>query len=493
MSLLFVGRRGALFSAAALGAQFVTGLSGAPAAPPPVSQPDARVVPGADRPRDLKGLVLELSVKHPRLVMKARELAARLAEAKSRGRAYPDPRLGLAWTNAPYRKDWAYDDQRTPMTGFEYRLMQAVPFPGRLSTAAKLSDLDAQTKRLELAAEKNRLTRELLAGLVRTRLKRELLALTESYLPRMKITAYTARTRYSVGRGTLADVSRAELMLSLYEQRAVALRGELEEEARRLDYLLTPLAGPGSGPLTGPPGTQPKSDFASLIPLEHGLSAYMRKLDAVRTLDPQLLPRESVVVAMRDVLIARGQTERALAAYEYLPDMELFAAYRVRANISGDPVRGEDFVSFGVTFRVPLWSALSTPPLRDAKLAQTQAAQAARRDASLEVQAMFRELRARHERLGREIALYDERLVPQAESARDSARQAYETGKVDFEVLLMSWDTLYMREAELLRLRSLMNIQLLKMADIFNRILPEVKAPKEAPPTRAAGVRGGAP
>ena len=424
-----------------------------------------RKAPDTKRVAGLEEVLLALSTYHPRLMQKARELGARLSEARSRHRAYPDPRVGLAWTNAPYRKDLAYDDQRTPMTGFEYRLSQPIPFPGRLTTKAKLADLDARTKRLELIAEKNRLTRTLLSHLVKSRSLRELARLTESYASRIGITAETARTRYAVGRGNLADLSRAELMYSRYQERVVNLVGRRDEEARRVGYFLEPLQ---HDRVLGP-----KVD-GELDNLETGLASYLRFLDTVRTRSVTGLPAESVVVAMRDVLLQRGQTAKSLAAFEYLPDMELFAAYRVRANIPNDPVRGEDFFSFGVMFRIPLWSAFSTPPLRDAREQETRAAQHARRDASEEVQALFRALTVRYATLSERIQMYEQRLIPQARRARDSARQAYETGKVDFEVLLVSWDALYMREADLVRLRAERDQQVLRMADLYNRILPDV-------------------
>lgn len=418
----------------------------------------------AGGPAKLRQTLLALSVYHPRLLQKARELSGKLAEAKSLQRRYPDPRVGLAWTNAPYRRDLAYDDQRTPMTGFEYRLMQAIPFPGRLSTAASLGDLDARIKRLELAADKNQLARELLLRLLRLREIRRMIELTQQYSGQIQVIAETARTRYAVGRSTLADVSRAELTYSRYLERLVELRGMQLEELRQLNYLLGPLESH-----VGPPPRTPDA----VEPMLAGLSAYLSSLDAVRHRSPDELQAESVVVALRRVLVRRGQKAEALAAFDYLPDMELFAAYRVRANVPNDPVRGEDFVSFGITFRVPLWSALSTPPLRDARKAQTQAARAAQVDTSEMVRATFLGVRQRYETAYNRLTVYAERLIPQAERAKDSAREAYVTGKVDFEVLLVSWDALYMRSADVIRLESERDSQLVKMADIFNHILPE--------------------
>lgn len=428
----------------------------------------------------LEQVLLALSSYHPRLLQKAQELAAQMSEARSRQQSYPDPRLGLAWTNAPYRKDLAYDDQRTPMTGFEYRLMQPIPFPGRLTTVAKLADLDAQTKRLELIAEKNRLARSLLAHLIESRSQRELAKLTEDYATRVGIIARTARTRYAVGRGNLADVARADLLYSQYQDRVVDLLGQRQARARQIGYFLKPLQKSPTATQSPQVPVDSSGTDGAIEQMENDLNAYLRKLEVVRRRSVTGLPGESVVVALREVLIERGQTARSLAAFDYLPDMEVFAAYRVRANIPNDPVRGEDFFSFGVTFRIPLWSSLSTPSLRDAREQETRAARSGKRDASTEVQTMFRALAVRYDTLTNRIQIHEQRLIPQAERARDSTRQAYETGKVDFDLLLVSWDSLYLRQVELVKIRAQRDQQLLGMADLYNRILPDATKPTKA-------------
>ena len=405
----------------------------------------------------LKDALLRLSVEHPGVQARARRLSAAIEGAGYLGRTYPDPRLGVFWLNGPYKKDLRFVKDKTPMTGVEFRLMQAIPFPGRLSLRADIADTDVVVRRLELALVKNKIAAEFLGVLTDLNSLKERLNLLRGYLARIKVVREAARTRYSVGRGNLADVSRAELALQKYRQLLLQLEGQYHSAGKRLNYYLS-------------------DETNDNIPLDLAeLKDYIAGLDIQTDSFEQddILKNSSLNIALAKTRIVITEKESDLAKMNYLPDFEVFAAYRKRAYIESDPARGEKFMSFGLTVRVPLWSALANPPRVREKSELQSSARMSSRDVLLRETSIWRVALTRKSALKERLELYQKKLIPTARSSLSSARLAYQTGKVDFDVFLSGWNALFALESEVIELEAERNKQMILIATILNKILPE--------------------
>jgi len=429
--------------------------------------------------------LVELSTHHPRIRERALQLASKREAESFATWKYPDPKVGIFWMEFPYKKDPR--DYTKPMGGVELRLTQPVPFPGRLSVEARVSGAETRMSLYQLALEKNRITREFLSQTASALALIELLNLTEEYANQIKIVADVARTRYSVGRGSLADVSRAQLRYSSYTERSVKIKGALESRIEELVYYLE--NGIASGEEDGRSDSARKEAarlFAQNLLTNGDLDRYEEELVRLIKNTESRLEEVSVEIALRRTELELQERKTTLSKMEVLPDMELFAAYRKRDPVQGDPGSGEDFVSFGISMRLPFWSSVSNPRNVASRKSAAKAASMSVDDTRKQIRSFYRSFHENYATLGDRIAMYDEKLIPQAKLARDSSRLAYETGRVDFSALLDSWDVLYMQESEKIRLSEEKRKQLYTIASLLNVIVPEstgtkITAPKTPP------------
>jgi len=413
---------------------------------------------GADQ---LRILLARIGTEHPRVRGKAESLAAKLERAEYQDNRYPDPSFGVAWSNYPYRKDLRLIDDQTPMTGVEFTLSQPIPFPGRLGLEARLADVDAEASRLELALTKNDLVRDFLAALVELRLIEASLRITESFAERLDVIAEVARARYSVGRASLGDVSQAAARAGLFADRARDLRSRLAILNEELRYFLQ--------------GDSLQEDAA-----ETPLAGYLQQTHTNLAQCTAQLEERSLAAALAGLEIDRARKEQSLAKLNYAPDFEVFASYREREIIQNDPAMGEDFMSFGFKMRVPLWSALANHDNVDASQHRETGARHTLAD-TIACERRFYASAGITEQTARDrLQSYREILLPRAERAAESARNAYENGRGDFDAFLASWELLYSLRIETESLRRERDRQILARAYLCNAILPDVAPSQES-------------
>ena len=242
--------------------------------------------------------IQQLNQRHPRVQERALQLAASLDEASYRGSVYPDPMLGISFRNLPYKRNLPIILDQEPMTGIEYMLTQPIPFPGRLSAEAEIADLGARASRLRLALEKNTVTREFLLALIEFRNASESLALAENYGDQSRVVADTARARYSVGRGNLAGVTRANLDQDRYNERIERLQGLRDSWQRRLEYYF-------------PENETPPTD--SLLALSREVDGYLAELWREMQAAELNVATESLLVALGRVETERTGRDESLA------------------------------------------------------------------------------------------------------------------------------------------------------------------------------------
>lgn len=413
----------------------------------------------------LDRLLIEISTHHPVVRSMALRAAAERDMATAADWSYPDPTLGVVWSNIPYKQDLRIERDRTPMSGIEVQLSQPIPFPGRLSTEAGLADIAARATLLQLSIAKNNLSLGFLEDASHAAVLDQLHRLTENYSARFRLVASSARTRYSVGRGSLADVSQAELTAGQFAERARRFRGQRDARLAMLNYYW---------PQSNGDARTHQQWIAGL----HGESAeqwqeYRQQIVREIKANPQLLLDRAPGVRLVALQRKAAREEQNLARFAYLPDFEVFAAYRQRERVEDDPAIGEDFYSFGMRMRVPLWSALGAGSQVSASAQRADAAQ-------LEHSSAIDRLRARIAALQSELASaedrlqsYEGQLIPRAKRARDSAQLAYRTGRADFTTLLGTWQSLFAQESERIRLLGERDRIAFTMAALLNIIIPE--------------------
>lgn len=374
---------------------------------------------------DLDRLIEEALAANPSL--KALEHGAEAARAAvPAAGALPDPGLKLELSNVPFHP-LALDG--SPMSGRQVTLSQKLPYPG------KRADREAAAAHGAAAAEAARRERE---GTIVNRVKQtcfELgfldrsIAITENNRDLLRDFVRIAQTKYSVGRVPQQDVLKAQVSLSSLRRRLLEMEGDRRRTGARLNALLN--RGPGEPVGPTPPPEQTPFTFDE---------------DRLREL------------ALRERPLLRGLREgrerwkaaERLAVRERRPDFEVSAAWRQRG-FEDDPVSGSDFFSAGLRLNLPLYQGRK----QDSRIAE---ARARVREAEARIEAESRELALQIEQLHidarthlREMALFRDVIVPQADQSLAAAIAGYQVDEVDFLTLLDNQMTLLDFEIEYYR------------------------------------------
>ena len=370
-----------------------------------------------------------------------RALAARSVAAAS----LPDPMVSFGFENLPAN---GFNSRQEPMTQFRVGVSQVFPrSETRELTSRQLSEEGAQqplmrrdrlarvtvaVSRLWLESYRNRWARQLIE---------EDRALFE-YLVDVAESSYAS----AVGEIRRQDLVRAQLELTRLEDRLTELRQQQEMNLAGLREWL--------------PGTD-----ISNIELSNSLPALTLDQAFAAGQDPdraerltQLLLAHPRIRAIDQKIIATNTGIR-LAEQKYKPQWSVNAGYGYRED---DPlgVYRSDFVSFGVSFDLPMF----TTNRQDKEVQAAQAVEAAARtEKTLALRSMLAGLEAalaRLERLGQREILYEDRLLREISDQAEASLTAYTNEAGDFAEVVRA------RIAELNTNIDFLNIQIDRLQTI---------------------------
>lgn len=218
-----------------------------------------------------------------------------------------------------------------------------------------------------------------------------------------------AQTRYANGLGAQQDVLRAQVEQTALRTELVELESERHHEQSRLNALLS---RPAMAELAEPVQLRPLPPAAQL-----GYASLEQKL---RARNPQLQVAEAQVQSA-----GKG---RDLAYARRYPDFTLGIA----PNQSGNAVKSWDVM---VEFNIPLQQGSRRSQEREAE-SLLAASESRRQSLQDRMQAALSESLYALETARRTESLAATRLLPQSELNYQSALAGYETGKVEFAMLI---------------------------------------------------------
>jgi cobalt-zinc-cadmium efflux system outer membrane protein len=131
-------------------------------------------------------------------------------------------------------------------------------------------------------------------------------------------------------------------------------------------------------------------------------------------------------------------------------------------------------MSAGISFRIPLWSALSNPKavqLQELNLKKTKFDLA---EVELNLKTRLKELNIEIQTLKNRQDLYKNVLIPQAELSFNSGLLNYMVGKIDFEGFSLILMDLLNLEKEYINLRKELDVKIIEYLQFSNHILPEI-------------------
>ena len=227
--------------------------------------------------------------------------------------------------------------------------------------------------------------------------------------------ATITRSLYAVGRKSQQDVLRAELELSRLDDRLIDIeRRSAGAQAALGEWVGHDAARPLARKLPG----------WNQVPLLEALQGMLLDHPVLRAADAQIEARSAGV----DLAEQRSKPGWAL---------DLGYSYREGSLPSGEP--RSDFLTLGVTVGLPFFSKKSVDSTLSAALQERSAARSGRERTLRALQSKLAAEHARWQDLTRRLALYDTRILEQAEINAEASMLAYQSDKGDFADVMRAY------------------------------------------------------
>ena len=388
----------------------------------------------SDPEASLAALLREAGDKHPTLrAGRARLEASRLAP--SQAGSLPDPEVSIAYTNDGVS---SFSLGESDMSVLALTWTQEAPYPGKRARRQEAASFAAE----RFAEEFGRLRLEVATGVKSAyaelyRLDRTTSILEESRAVLASLVEVALR-RYEVGQGVQENVLKAQTEILRLDAEQVRVAEDRRVAEVRLNAAVGRLQDVPIGRVADLPPAE--------IPAEGEQLA-----DSALAGSPELRGMQAE--------IRREEAGVSLAQLEQKPDFVWSASYQNRDGM--DPLV---MAMFGA--RLPLFRDRNQAQALLQKQADLEAARGDLADLQARIQAACREQIARARRADRLLRLFQEEVIPQADSTFESAQSSYRVGRIgflevlnDLKVLLEARIELAIQEAE--RLRAIAALELL--------------------------------
>ena len=317
-----------------------------------------------------------------------------------------DPMFAVEFSNVPY-DTWKLDEN--PMSGIQLKLMQTIPFPGKNRKRKAIAESEGQIKNYELAELKIQLKDKVKKAYYQLVLNRELKAISFKHISLLEDLIETMINKYEIGKSAQSDILRMTLMkekllddLDDFEQKESEIQATINSVLNR--------------------------DVNTFINTEN--------LDLNLDLDLDLDPLLQTAIQNRPLLKKIEETSNMKRLIflsdqrERLPDITLWAGYRIRKDIG--TMENVDFASVGFSFPIPLdIKGRTKAKLNNAKFME-KAVDESYKNVLNKISEMLIMATSGLERQKNKINNYNNNLNPDAEKVFHSELKSYETGRANF-------------------------------------------------------------
>ena len=367
--------------------------------------PDLRPI---DEQSELEDLILNALAGNPGLQASFDRWEAALQRVPQ-AQSLPAPRL----TFASYLAD--VETRVGPMQG---RIGLAQPFPwfGKRAAAASAAEHLASAAGREVEAQRLEVVHRVRDTWYELGWLARAVGITERHKILLLGWEEVARSHFESGRGTFADVIRAQVELGTLENRVQTLRDLQRPTAARLNAALGRLP---DAPLPAPPTSLPSAHPVNGAALSAGL---------VET-SPNLLAQRHRIEAAEQSLV--------LAEKAFWPDFSIGADYTFIGSADNPAVSGSGDDAFAVSLGIelPIWRSSYRAGEREAQ-AQLAGAHRMLESETLELSSSLELALFELRDAGRRIELFRNTLIPKGEESVASIDAGYRTGDQGFLDLL---------------------------------------------------------
>ncbi len=357
---------------------------------------------------NLAGLLDYAREHNPELAATRYEAEAAQQRAVPAG-ALPDPVLRAELMDITNQGTTGPRLLPTQVGGVRYLLMQSVPWFGKRDLQRDVANAQVSQADGQVAASWAELSSRIKQTFAMHYLATASERLAQQTLVLLDDLEQIAHTRYANGLGTQQDVIRLQIEKTMLRSELIALQNERHHTHARLNTLLSrPLNAPLDEPAQ-PRGMPPAAKLDEQV-----------LLDRLRVLNPQL--------RIAEANLRISEKSRDLAYANRYPGF----TFGVAPTQAGSAVKSWDLM---LEFNIPL--QLSSRRSQERESEAMLSASNSRKEALLnQAQSDLSENLSALEAARRTEALISTRLLPQAQLIYQSALAAYETGKIDFAMLI---------------------------------------------------------
>jgi cobalt-zinc-cadmium efflux system outer membrane protein len=375
----------------------------------------------------LAGLVTEAEARNPE-ILRARHAVRAAHEVPSQAGSLPDPWISVSLQNVPFNNIAL---NASPMTGILVGVSQVVPFPGKLGRREEYAQATAITAQRDADMVRALVAFRVKEAYWRVSFAERAYEITSKSERVISSLAAAAIERFAVAMAPQQDALQAEVAHSRLRANLERRRQEILSTRRALNGAVGRAPDAPLGKTQAPPRPPPKLNFDRL---NH----------AVAQGNPAVVAARARVNAAERAI--------AVAKKDRLPDFQLGASYRIRAEAQGDMTHGADMFVLTLGMTLPVWIG----DKQNARVRETVElhAEAQEHVAAVELEALT-QLQQRLdaiERLEIELQLNDREILPEANQALDASITDYQFARVGFVSVLRNWQTELDSELEYLRL-----------------------------------------
>ena len=375
----------------------------------------------------LKNLLEKLLSQNPEI----KSLSYKIAAAKNSVSQAPwldDLTVGIDAVNLPTGNPSL---SRTPMSGVQISAQQKVPFPSKLITKKRIAKAKLGAVQKAYLENINQLITKFKQSYYEYAYTQAAIYVHGKNKKRLIALKTILQAKYTTGAIPLQDLLKIKISIGDIDNSLIALRQLSKTHQVRLNTYLSQ-------------NIHDKINYSTkrkLSPLPKDMDKLVLKSKTARPWLQKL-----------DYDVQEKQKVQSLAKQSLLPDFNFKASYRVRNNVAGDPVNGENFVSSGVSVNLPfLWSL----PKHTKKISETKNLLRAKKH---EKQAVAQEVKYQvsqyyldAKRLKKQYYITSGKIVPASKAAFNSSKSSYEAGEVDFLDVITAQNSLFSHELSSIR------------------------------------------
>lgn len=358
----------------------------------------------------LEGLVNEALERNPSI--KAFRNAAEAGRSKvTAERTLPDPVLSFETMGDPNPFQLQEGD---PSSGRTYRIMQEVPFPGKLGLKGKIASSEAEVQWWGYEQRRRQVIAEVKQAYYDYYLIHKSIEVVEENKLLLKELAEVVDAKYRVGQAAQQDILKAQVEISKLTDRGLVL----EQRRKVTEALLNDLLyRPRDTPL-GRPTDLEKAELPYSLEELH-----------------QMALKNSPGMNMQEQEVERNRHNVKLAERQYYPDFAVSASVTDRKDMP-------EMYGLMLSVKVPLYFWRKQHPLLQSARLELASAQEQKESVASTLQYNVRDAYTMVKTSEELVRLYKTTVLPQASLSLESALASYRVGLVDFLTLLDTESTL---------------------------------------------------